>query len=191
MGASTGGPDALQIILEAMPVDAPGILVVQHMPEGFTGAFAKRLDQTCRISVKQAQHGDQVARGCALIAPGNRHMRLARGREGYSVEVFDGPLVSRHRPSVDVLFRSVAAAAGSNAVGILLTGMGSDGASGLLEMRSLGAATIAQDESTSVVFGMPGAAIELGAAVDVVPLPRVASVLLNRAIHRLSMARAI
>jgi two-component system chemotaxis response regulator CheB len=151
------------------------------MPEGFTAAFAKRLDQTCRIAVKEARHADRLGRGQAFIAPGGRHLRIHRGRDGYSIEVFDGPLVCRHRPSVDVLFESVATAAGSSGVGVLLTGMGADGAAGLLEMKRRGAATIAQDEATSVVFGMPSAAIALGGAADVVALPRIASVVLNRA----------
>ena len=186
IGASTGGPDALQVILEALPAEAPAVVVVQHMPEGFTAAFAKRLDQTCRIAVKEARHADRVGRGQAFIAPGGRHLRVHRGRDGYSIEVFDGPLVCRHRPSVDVLFESVAAAAGSNGVGVLLTGMGADGAAGLLEMKRRGAATIAQDEATSVVFGMPSAAIALGGVADVVALPRIASVVLNRAFRSAS-----
>jgi two-component system chemotaxis response regulator CheB len=186
IGASTGGPDALQVILEALPAEAPAVVIVQHMPEGFTAAFARRLNQTCRIEVKEAQHADSVRRGQAVIAPGGRHLRIHRGRDGYSAEVFDGPLVCRHRPSVDVLFESVAVAAGSRGVGVLLTGMGADGAAGLLEMKRRGAATMAQDETTSVVFGMPSAAIALGGAMDVVPLPRIASVILNRAFRRAS-----
>jgi CHASE3 domain sensor protein len=146
-----------------MPADAPGLLVVQHMPEVFTRAFAERLDKTCRIEVKEAVDGDRVLDGRALVAPGNRHMLLHRTGGHYAVEVADGPLVSRHRPSVDVLFRSVAVAAGPNAVGAILTGMGDDGAAGLLEMKQAGAATLAQDEASSVVFGMPKEAIERGA----------------------------
>jgi two-component system chemotaxis response regulator CheB len=170
LGASTGGTEALRLILEAMPADAPGLVVVQHMPEGFTAAFAQRLDRSCYIEVKEAAHGDPVVAGRALIAPGNRHLLVRRGHSRYAVEVNDGPLVSRHRPSVDMLFRSVARCAGANAVGVLLTGMGSDGADGLLEMRRAGAFTLAQDEASSVVFGMPKEAIERGAAEKVASL---------------------
>jgi two-component system chemotaxis response regulator CheB len=173
LGASTGGTEALRLILEAMPADAPGIVVVQHMPEGFTAAFAQRLDRSCRIDVKEAAHGDLVVVGRALIAPGNRHLLVRRSGSRYAVEVNDGPLVSRHRPSVDVLFRSVARCARANAVGVLLTGMGSDGADGLLEMRRAGAFTLAQDEASSVVFGMPKEAIERGAAEKVASLSRM------------------
>lgn len=170
LGASTGGTEALRLILEAMPADAPGLVVVQHMPEGFTAAFAQRLDRSCYIEVKEAAHGDPVVAGRALIAPGNRHLLVRRSDSRYAVEVNDGPLVSRHRPSVDMLFRSVARCAGGNAVGVLLTGMGSDGADGLLEMRKAGAFTLAQDEASSVVFGMPKEAIERGAADKVASL---------------------
>ena len=180
LGASTGGTEALRTILEAMPADAPGLLVVQHMPEVFTRAFAERLDKTCRIEVKEAVDGDRVLEGRALVAPGNRHMLLRRSGGHYAVEVADGPLVSRHRPSVDVLFRSVAVAAGPNAVGAILTGMGDDGALGLLEMKQAGAATLAQDEASSVVFGMPKEAIERGGVDEVVPLDEVASLLLRK-----------
>jgi two-component system chemotaxis response regulator CheB len=180
IGASTGGTEALRTILEAMPPDAPGLLVVQHMPEAFTRAFAERLDRTCRIEVKEAADGDRVLEGRALIAPGNRHLLLRRTGGHYVVEVGDGPLVSRHRPSVDVLFRSVAVAAGSNAVGVILTGMGDDGASGLLEMKKAGAATLAQDEDSCVVFGMPKEAIQCGAVDDVVGLDQMAPALLRR-----------
>jgi len=173
LGASTGGTEALRLILEAMPSDAPGLVVVQHMPEGFTAAFAQRLDRICHIEVKEAAHGDPVVAGRALIAPGNRHLLLQRGGFRYAVAVNDGPLVSRHRPSVDMLFRSVAKCAGANAVGVLLTGMGSDGADGLLEMRKAGAFTLAQDEASSVVFGMPKEAIERGAAEKVASLTRI------------------
>jgi two-component system chemotaxis response regulator CheB len=181
IGASTGGTEALRTILEAMPEDAPGLLVVQHMPELFTRAFAERLDRTCRIEVKEAAHGDRVLEGRALIAPGNRHLLVRASGAHYTVELSDGPPVSRHRPSVDVLFRSVALAAGPNAIGAILTGMGGDGASGLLEMRQAGAFTLAQDEASSVVFGMPREAIERGAACEVVGLDSIASVLLRRA----------
>jgi two-component system chemotaxis response regulator CheB len=181
IGASTGGPEALRELLEALPADAPGVVIVQHMPEAFTRAFADRLARTCRVEVKEAADGDRVLEGRALIAPGNRHLRLRRSGARYTVEVADGPLVCRHRPSVDVLFRSVAQAAGPNAVGVILTGMGNDGAQGLLEMRRSGAATIAQDEATCVVFGMPKEAIAAGAADEVLPLPRIADAMLARA----------
>ena len=180
IGASTGGTEALRTILEAMPPDAPGIVVVQHMPELFTRAFADRLDRLCRIEVKEASEGDRVRPGRALIAPGNRHTRLVRTGAHYAVEVGDGPLVSRHRPSVDVLFRSVAKAAGPNALGVILTGMGDDGAEGLGEMHRAGAATIAQDERSSVVFGMPKEAIERGAVDDVVSLSRIPAEILRK-----------
>ncbi len=179
IGASTGGTEALRTILTTMPADAPGIVVVQHMPERFTAAFAQRLDHICRITVKEAVPGDRVARGQALIAPGNRHLLLHRHGTQYEVELVDGPRVSRHRPSVDVLFRSVAQAAGPHAVGVLLTGMGDDGAAGLLEMKRGGATTLAQDEATSVVFGMPKEAIERGAVDRVLPLPGMAAAILN------------
>lgn len=186
IGASTGGTEALRVILESLPSDAPGVVVVQHMPEGFTAAFARRLDGMCRIEVKEARNGDRVRRGRALVAPGNRHTLLHREGDELFVEVVDGPLVSRHRPSVDALFRSCAVAAGDAAVGVILTGMGSDGASGLLEMKTSGAATIAQDEASCVVFGMPKEAIARGAVDQVLPLPRIASALLHRAASRLS-----
>ncbi len=181
IGASTGGTEALQTILEQMPVEAPGIVIVQHMPEVFTRAFAERLDKICPVEVKEAVSGDRVVAGRALIAPGNRHTVLRRSGAQYSVEVIDGPLVSRHRPSVDVLFRSAAQAAGINSVGAILTGMGSDGAEGLLEMKNAGAATIAQDERSCVVFGMPKEAIARGAVDEVVPLDRIADALLRHA----------
>lgn len=170
VGASTGGTEALKTFLEAMPVDAPGIVIVQHMPEHFTRSFADRLDDICPISVKEAEDNDTVVRGRALIAPGNRHLLLKRSGSRYYVEVKDGPLVSRHRPSVDVLFRSAARYAGKNAVGVIMTGMGDDGAKGLLEMKEAGAMTLAQDEKSCVVFGMPKEAIRLGAVDRVLPL---------------------
>ena len=179
IGASTGGTEALRAVLEAMPPDAPGLVVVQHMPEGFTAAFAQRLNQTCPIEVKEAARGDRVREGRALIAPGNRHTVLVRSGAHYTVDVTDGPLVSRHRPSVDVLFRSVAQAVGPNAVGVILTGMGNDGATGLLEMKQAGAPTIAQDEATCVVFGMPKEAILRGAVDEVVPLSQIPALLLK------------
>lgn len=175
MGASTGGTESLRAVLEELPLDSPGIVIVQHMPEKFTAAFARRLNGLCQVEVKEAEDGDTVLRGRVLIAPGNRHMLLQRSGARYHVAITDGPLVSRHRPSVDVLFRSAAANAGANAVGILMTGMGDDGAAGLLEMRQAGATTIAQDEETSVVFGMPKEAIQRGAAEKVMPLPLLAA----------------
>lgn len=181
IGASTGGTEALRLLLEALPPDAPGIVIVQHMPEKFTAAFARRLNDTCRIHIQEAAHGDRVMDGRALIAPGNRHLLLRRSGGHYTVGVTDGPPVSGHRPSVDVLFRSTAQAAGPNAVGVILTGMGDDGAAGLLEMRQAGAATLAQDESTCVVFGMPKEAIERGGVDDVLPLPAIPAALLRRA----------
>jgi two-component system chemotaxis response regulator CheB len=181
IGASTGGTEALKTLLEALPADTPGIVIVQHMPELFTRAFANRLDGLCSITVKEAETNDTVIRGRALIAPGNHHLLLKRSGARYFVEVKDGPLVCRHRPSVDVLFRSAARYAGPNAVGVILTGMGDDGARGMLEMKQAGAATIAQDEASCVVFGMPKEAIKLGAADKVLPLNAVAAAILARA----------
>lgn len=175
IGASTGGTQALETILTALPVDACGVVVVQHMPEQFTKRFAERLDASCKIRVKEAQSGDTVLRGQALIAPGGRHMLLQRSGARYYVDVREGPLVSRHRPSVDVLFRSTARYAGANAVGVILTGMGDDGARGLAEMKAAGAFTIAQDEASSIVFGMPGSAIRAGGVQKVVGLDRIAT----------------
>lgn len=180
VGTSTGGTEALRVLLMALPLEAPGFVVVQHMPEVFTAAFAQRLNSLCQVDVKEAENGDRVRPGCVLIAPGNRHTLVVRNGAQYAVQVTDGPLVARHRPSVDVLFRSVAQAAAGNAIGVLLTGMGDDGAEGLLEMKRAGAATIAQDEATSVVFGMPRAAIERGAVDEVLPLPRISSSILAR-----------
>ena len=174
VGASTGGTEAVREFLEAMPPDSAGIVIVQHMPEHFTASFAKRLNELCRVSVKEAADNDTVLRGRALIAPGNFHTLLKRSGARYFVEVREGPLVSRHRPSVDVLFRSAARYAGKNAVGVIMTGMGDDGAKGLLEMKQAGAATIAQDEATCVVFGMPQEAIKLGGAEKVLPLGEIA-----------------
>jgi two-component system chemotaxis response regulator CheB len=174
MGASTGGTEALRDVLSAVPAGAPGIVVVQHMPEGFTAAFAQRLNEICAIEVREARHDDRVLPGLALIAPGNRHMCIVRRGSSYLVQLDDGPRVCRHRPSVDVMFHSVARTAREHAVGILLTGMGSDGAEGLLAMRQAGAHTIAQDEASCVVFGMPKEAIERGAARTVLPLSRIA-----------------
>jgi len=174
IGASTGGTEALLAILRALPADTPGIVVVQHMPEQFTRQFAARLDTLCAISVKEARSGDPVQRGQALIAPGNHHLLVKRTGARYHVEISDGPQVNRHRPSVDVLFRSTARYAGAHAIGVILTGMGNDGARGMLEMKRFGAHTIAQDEASSVVFGMPGEAIKRGAADRVLPLDQIA-----------------
>jgi two-component system chemotaxis response regulator CheB len=184
IGASTGGTRALEAVLTALPANAPGIVVVQHMPEHFTRSFAGRLDALCAMEVKEAEDGDAVVSGRVLIAPGNRHMLLARRGAAYHVVVKDGPLVSRHRPSVDVLFKSAARSAGSNAVGALLMGMGADGAAGLKEMRAAGAETIAQDEASCVVFGMPKEAIRLEAAGHVVSLDAMAGTLLDLAARK-------
>lgn len=174
VGASTGGTEAIKVFLEALPHDAPGIVIVQHMPEHFTKSFADRLNNLCRVTVKEAVNNDTVLPGRVLIAPGNQHMLLKRSGARYYVEVKDGPLVNRHRPSVDVLFRSTAQYAGTNSVGIIMTGMGADGAKGMLEMKNAGARTIAQDEKSCVVFGMPKEAIKLNAADKVMPLDRIA-----------------
>ena len=181
IGASTGGTEALRDILVALPASSPGIVIVQHMPEKFTTAFARRLDGVCAVSVREATAGDAVVAGQVLIAPGNHHMVLERTGQRYRVAIKDGPPVSRHRPSVDVLFRSAAQVAGPNAVGILLTGMGDDGARGLLEMKQAGAKTIAQDEESCVVFGMPKEAIERGAAERILSLGRMAAEIMQDA----------
>ena len=180
IGASTGGTEALTRLLPAFPHDGPGIVVVQHVPEGFTAAFAARLHGLSRLEVKEAAEGDRLRPGLVLVAPGNRHTLVRRRGDGYEIELSDGPLVSRHRPSVDVLFRSVAQAAGPAAVGVLMTGMGDDGARGLLEMKVAGAATLAQDEASCVVFGMPREAIARGAVDEVVSLDRLPSAILKR-----------
>ncbi len=174
VGASTGGTEALRIFLESMPADAPGIVIVQHMPEHFTRAFAQRLDSLCRISVKEAVDNDPVLQGRALIAQGNRHLLLKRSGAKYYVQIKDGPLVSRHRPSVDVLFRSAARYAGKNAVGVIMTGMGDDGASGMKELREAGAYTLGQDEASCVVYGMSQEARKLGAVEEELSLDRIA-----------------
>lgn len=174
VGASTGGTEAVRCFLESLPADTPGIVIVQHMPEHFTASFAKRVNETCAVTVKEAVNNDTVLRGQALIAPGNKHMLLKRSGARYYVEVTDGPLVNRHRPSVDVLFRSAARYAGRNALGIILTGMGDDGAKGLKEMYDAGAYTIAQDEMSCVVFGMPKEAIAAGGVSKVLPLNMIA-----------------
>lgn len=174
IGTSTGGTQALEIVLTALPILCPGIVVVQHMPEKFTEAFARRLDSLCQIEVKEAESGDRVTPGRALIAPGGRHLLLKRSGAQYHVEVVDGPPVSRHRPSVDVLFRSVAANAGRNALGIIMTGMGDDGSRGLKEMHNAGARTVAQDEDSCVVYGMPREAVKAGAVGKSVSLGEIA-----------------
>jgi two-component system chemotaxis response regulator CheB len=179
IGASTGGTQALQEILTALPANAPGILIVQHMPEHFTRTYAQRLNALCAVEVKEAEDGDTVSPGRVLIAPGNYHMLLTRSGAVYQAQVKTGPLVSRHRPSVDILFRSVARYAGRNAVGVIMTGMGADGAAGLKEMKDQGAETVAQDESSCIVFGMPKEAIRLGAAGHVMPLSRLAEAIID------------
>ena len=179
IGTSTGGTQALEGVLTALPRVCPGIVIVQHMPEKFTASFAARLNQLCKIEVREARHNDRVIPGLALIAPGGRHMLLKRSGAYYYVEVVDGPLVNRHRPSVDVLFRSVAKFAGKNATGIIMTGMGDDGARGMKEMHEAGASTIAQDEASCVVFGMPKEAIKLGGVDRVVGLQDIPQEILS------------
>ncbi len=174
IGASTGGTEAIKEVLTHFPADVPGILVTQHMPETFTKSFADRLNSLCRISVKEAEHNERILPGHAYIAPGHSHLLLKRSGANYVTELSQGPPVNRHRPSVDVLFRSAANVAGANALGIILTGMGNDGAQGMLEMRQAGSHTIAQDEASCVVFGMPREAIALGAAAEIVPLQGIA-----------------
>ena len=173
IGTSTGGTQALEAVLTQLPAVCAGIVIVQHMPEKFTAMFAERLNSLCKLEVREAQNGDRVIPGRALIAPGGRHMMLKRSGAQYYVEVADGPLVNRHKPSVDVLFRSVAQVAGKNALGIIMTGMGDDGARGMKEMHDAGANTVAEDESTCVVFGMPKEAIKLGGVDKVMPLDRI------------------
>jgi len=173
LGTSTGGTQALEAVLTTLPRVCPGIVIVQHMPEKFTAEFANRLNRLCQITVKEAATNDRVVPGTALIAPGGRHLLLRRNGAQYFVEVMDGPLVNRHRPSVDVLFRSVARAAGANALGVIMTGMGDDGAAGLLEMRKAGAQTVAQDEESCVVYGMPREAVKRGAVARTVPLSAI------------------
>jgi two-component system chemotaxis response regulator CheB len=188
LGASTGGTDALLQVLRELPPDIPGVVIVQHMPAGFTAAFAQRLDRECPIAVREAQDGDRVEHGLALLAPGGQHMRLRASKAGTAghlhVELSGGPLVSRHRPSVDVLFHSVAEVAAASAVGAILTGMGDDGAEGMLAMRRHGAVTFAQDEASSVVYGMPLRAQERGGVCRVVPLSAMASHLVEAAAPR-------
>ncbi|RUR30998.1 chemotaxis response regulator protein-glutamate methylesterase [Vreelandella andesensis] len=175
IGASTGGTEAIRSVLEPLPANAPAILITQHMPGGFTRSFAERLDRLCRISVKEATDGERVLPGHAYIAPGDQHLELGRSGANYVVRLNDGPPVNRHRPSVDVLFHSASKHAGKNAIGVILTGMGKDGAAGLLEMRDAGAATLAQNEESCVVFGMPREAIAVGGAVEVVALDDIPS----------------
>jgi two-component system chemotaxis response regulator CheB len=179
IGASTGGTEAIRAVLLGMPANSPGTVIVQHMPEHFTTQFAKRLNDLCEMEVREAADGMIVSPGLALIAPGNHHMTLRRSGATFMVELKDHPPVHHQRPSVDVLFHSVARNAGPNAIGVILTGMGADGAAGLRAMRDAGAHTIAQDEKTCVVFGMPKEAIEMDAATEIVPLPRVAGRVLN------------
>ncbi len=181
VGASTGGTEALREFLEALPLDTPGVVIVQHMPEHFTAAFAKRLDGICRVTVKEAADNDTVIRGRALIAPGNKHCLLKRSGARYYVEIRDGPLVSRHRPSVDVLFRSAARYAGKNAIGVIMTGMGDDGARGMLELKDAGAYNVAQDEATCIVYGMPNEAAKRGAVDKILPLGDIAGHVLRAA----------
>jgi two-component system chemotaxis response regulator CheB len=181
IGASTGGVQALTCVLKSLPANSPGIVIVQHMPATFTKSFADRLNEECAVTVKEAEDGDRVVRGNVLIAPGGKHMLLQRSGANYYVTIKDGPAVCHQRPSVEVLFNSVAKFAGNNAVGAILTGMGNDGAAGLLNMKQNGAKTVAQDEDSCVVFGMPKEAIRLGAAEEIVPLTRVAQTLLQLA----------
>lgn len=180
LGASTGGTEAIRLLLRNLPSRMPGIAIVQHMPEGFTKSFANSLNANSELEVKEAEDGDRLYQGRVLIAPGNHHMLLKRTGKEYSVEVKEGPLVNRHRPSVDVLFRSAARYAGQNATGVLLTGMGADGAKGLLELKEAGANTIAQDQQTSVVFGMPKEAIKLGAADEILGIDAIAPFLIKK-----------
>jgi two-component system, chemotaxis family, protein-glutamate methylesterase/glutaminase len=184
VGASTGGTEALRVFLEKLPIDCPGVVIVQHMPEHFTAAFASRLDGICAVSIKEAEDNDTVLRGRVLIAPGNKHLLLKRAGARYFVEVKTGPLVSRHRPSVDVLFRSTARYAGKNAIGVIMTGMGDDGAHGMLEMKTSGSYNVAQDEDSCVVFGMPKEAIKLGAVDKILPLDEIADHVIRKSLSR-------
>ncbi|MCB0311491.1 MAG: chemotaxis response regulator protein-glutamate methylesterase [Bdellovibrionales bacterium] len=181
LGASTGGTQAIEFVLKQFPSNAPGTVIVQHMPAGFTKTFSERLNDLCQVEVREAQDGDTVIPGRVLIAPGNKHMLIKRSGAQYFVEVKDGPLVGRHRPSVDVLFNSAATYLGANAIGVMLTGMGKDGAKGMYEMKQAGAVNIAQDESTCVVYGMPKAAFEAGGVDQVLPLDRIASQIMKLA----------
>ena len=181
IGASTGGTEAIKHVLCSMPADTPGILITQHIPKAFSASFAKRMDDCCAMTVTEAEDGQQVLAGHVYIAPGDRHLYVIRDGARYVCRLDDGAPVNRHKPSVDVLFNSVAKCAGQNAIGVLLTGMGKDGAKGLKEMRASGSRTVAQDEATSVVWGMPGEAVAIGAAEDVVPLDEMASHVLGLA----------
>jgi len=181
LGASTGGTEAIREVLQAMPADAPGIVITQHIPEAFSGPFARRMNTASAMTVYEAEDGQQILPGHVYIAPGSRHLLVQRDGARYVCQLSDGPPVNRHRPSVDVLFRSMAQNVGPNAIGAILTGMGADGAEGLKEMQAAGALTIAQDEKTSVVWGMPGAAVKLGAADRVLPLEDIAAALLAEA----------
>jgi two-component system chemotaxis response regulator CheB len=183
IGASTGGTETLREVLQVLPVATPGIVVVQHMPEHFTTSFAQRLNSLCEMEVKEAEDGDAVLRGRVLIAPGNLHTMLERSGARYYVSVKTGPLVSRHRPSVDVLFRSAAGSAGANAIGVIMTGMGDDGARGMEEMKQAGAFTMAQDEATSIVFGMPKEAIARGCVDAVLPVQNLAHEILRHSVR--------
>jgi two-component system chemotaxis response regulator CheB len=189
VGASTGGTEALRQLLTGLPADAPGMVIVQHMPEKFTAALAQRLDSICRMNVREAADGVTLVRGLALIAPGNRHTLLKRSGAVYYVQVKDGPLVCRHRPSVDVLFRSAARYAGKNSVGVIMTGMGDDGARGMLELKQSGARTIAQDEASCVVFGMPAEAVKRGCIDKVLPLDAIAGEVLKSSDYYMSTAK--
>lgn len=188
LGTSTGGTEALRTVLTALPKQTPGIVMTQHMPEGFTASFAARLNELCEIEVMEANDGDSVLPGRALLAPGNKHLRLARDGARYVVQVADGPRVCRHKPSVEVLFESVAQTAGKNAMGVIMTGMGHDGADGLKSLRDAGAFTVAQDEASCVVFGMPKEAIARGGAVKVCPLDQIASQIMDFASGELKAA---
>ena len=179
VGASTGGTEALATFLQMMPIDSPGMVIVQHMPEHFTKSFAERLNRLCQVTVKEAEDNDTVVRGRVLIAPGNKHTLIKRSGARYYVEVKDGPLVSRHRPSVDVLFRSASRYAGKNCVGVIMTGMGDDGAKGMKEMHDTGAWTIAQDEASCIVYGMPCEAVKAGGVDESVPLKNIAEAVLK------------
>jgi two-component system chemotaxis response regulator CheB len=188
LGASTGGTEALRAVLADLPVSAPGIVMTQHMPEGFTRSFAERLDTLCAVEVREAKDGDRVIPGVALLAPGNKHVRVARDGAHYVTRICDGPRVCRHRPSVDVLFESVARCAGPSAIGVIMTGMGNDGSAGLLAMRRAGAVTVAQDEKSCVVFGMPREAIKMGGVQIVEPLQGIAGRIMEFASGRLRAA---
>ena len=179
VGSSTGGAQALEVVLTALPADSPGIAIVQHMPERFTAMYAQRLDGLCAVRVREARDGDRLERGTVLIAPGGRHLRLRKAAGQYFAQVLDGPPVNRHKPAVDVLFRSAAECAGADVLALLLTGMGDDGARGMKQLHDLGAQTIAQDEASCVVFGMPMEAIKLGAAERVLPLDQMAGAILQ------------